>query len=338
MRSRIVRLLLVLGALPSGLAAQDAGAAPRQLSLADAINLARQNSPAYRQAINDEDPAAAQVRAAYGQLLPNVSSSAGISYARAGRQTIANQIFSQGASTVSSNYNIGVSLGLSYGTFLAPKQAKAQQRVTQENIASAGLNLTADITNQYLLALRADASVLVAEQQVARNGDFRDQARARFQVGRGDMVEVRQSEVAKSNADVQLLRARQNAIETRIELLRRMGIPAGTSAGTARGNRAGRCRLDRGTRRTLRVFAIVLHQHRAIRLHAAIHQRGSADRRTGCRSAVVGNELRLPERDPGAAYVAASFAEWRHHPGLQRLRRARRQRDAPAPRSGTVDS
>jgi outer membrane protein TolC len=232
MRSRIVRLLLILGAMPSVLVAQDAGAAPRQLSLADAINLARQNSPAYRQAVNDEDPAAAQVRAAYGQLLPNVSSSAGISYARAGRQTIANQIFSQGASTVSSNYNIGVSLGLSYGTFLAPSQAKAQQRVTEENIAAAGLNLTADITNQYLLALRADASVLVAEQQVARNQDFRDQARARFQVGRGDMVEVRQAEVAKANADVQLLRARQNAVQTRIELLRRMGVSAGTSAET----------------------------------------------------------------------------------------------------------
>lgn len=232
MRSRIVRLLLVLGALPSALVAQDAGLAPRQLSLAEALNLARQNSPAYRQAVNDEDPAAAQVRAAYGQLLPNVSSSAGISYARAGRQTFANQIFSQGASTVSSNYNISMSLGLSYGTFLAPSQAKAQQRVTEENIASAGLNLTADITNQYLLALRADASVLVAEQQVARNQDFQDQARARFQVGRGDMVEVRQAEVAKSNADVQLLRARQNAVQTRIELLRRMGVSTGASAAT----------------------------------------------------------------------------------------------------------
>lgn len=232
MRSRIVRLLLVLGAGPGILAAQDAGAAPRQLSLVDAINLARQNSPAYRQAINDEDPAAAQVRAAYGQLLPSVSTSAGIGYTRAGRQTIANQIFSQGASTISSNYNIGVSLGLSYGAFLAPKQARAQQRVTEENIASAGLNLTADITNQYLLALRADASVLVAEQQVARNEDFLSQAAARFQVGRGDMVEVRQAQVAKSNADVQLLRARQNAVQTRIELLRRMGMPASASAGS----------------------------------------------------------------------------------------------------------
>ena len=231
MRSRIVRLLLVLGALPSALAAQEA-AAPRQLSLAEAINLARQNSPAYRQAVNDEDPAAAQVRAAYGGLLPTVSSSLGFGYSRAGRQTLANQIFSQGASTVSSNYNISVNLGLSYGQFLAPSQSKALLRVTEENIASAGINLTADVTNQYLLALRADASVLVAEQQVARNQDFQDQARARFQVGRGDMVEVRQAEVAKANADVQLLRARQQSVETRIELLRRMGLAAGSAAST----------------------------------------------------------------------------------------------------------
>lgn len=232
MRSRIVRLFLVLGAAPSMLAAQDAGAAPRQLSLADAINLARQNSPAYRQAVNDEGPAAAQVRAAYGALLPTISSSAGLGYSRAGRETIGNQIFSQGASTVSSNYGISVSLGLSYGQFLGPAQSKAQERVTEENIASAGINLTADVTSQYLQALRADASVQVAEQQVARNQDFLDQARASFQVGRGNMVEVRQAEVAKSNADVQLLRARQQATETRIELLRRMGVPAGTNPGT----------------------------------------------------------------------------------------------------------
>jgi outer membrane protein len=213
------------------LVAQDAPAAPRQLSLAEALNLARQHSPTYRQALNDDDPAAAEVRAAYGNLLPNVSTSAGISYERAGRERFANQIFSQGSSTVSSNYSVSVSMGLSYGLFLAPAQAKAQQRVAEENIATAGLNLTADVTNQYLLALRADASVTVAEQQVARNSDFRDQARARFQVGRGDMVEVRQAEVAKSNADVQLLRARQQAVQTRIELLRRMGVDGGSAAG-----------------------------------------------------------------------------------------------------------
>lgn len=234
MRSRIVRGLLVLGALPGMLLAQEPAVAPQVLSLADAINLARQHSPAYRQVLNDEGPAAAQVRAAYGGFLPNVNTNFGMGYSRAGRQTLANQIFSQGASTVSSNYGVSVSMGLSYGQFLAPSQAKAQQRATEEFIAASSNDLNADITNQYLMVLRADASVEVARQQVARNQDFLAQTRAIFEVGRGNMVEVRQAEVAKANADVQLLRAEQQATGSRIELLRRMGLSSGSDVANLR--------------------------------------------------------------------------------------------------------
>lgn len=228
MRIRFVRLLTILAVLPTVLAAQDAPVAPRQLSLADAINLARNNSPAYLQTLNDEGPASADVRAAYGSLLPTLSSSGGISYSRAGSQTIANQVFARGSSTIGSNYNVSASLGISYGKFLAPAQSKALQRATEENIAAAGNNLTYDVTAQYLMVLRAQASVQVAEQQVIRNTDFQTQAQARFQVGRGDMVEVRQAEVAKARADVQLLQARQREREAKIELLRRMGVPSTT--------------------------------------------------------------------------------------------------------------
>ncbi len=222
-----MRGLLVLGALPAVLVSQEPVVVPQSLSLADALNLARRHSPAYRQAQNDEGPAAAQVRSAYGNLLPSISSSAGVGYSRAGRQTLANQIFSQGSSTISSSYNIGVSMGLSYGNFLAPSQAKAQQAATDAFIAAASNDLGADVTNQYLMVLRADASVEVARQQVDRNANFLAQAQAIFEVGRGNMVEVRQAEVAKANADVQLLRSEQQAVEARIELLRRIGVPAG---------------------------------------------------------------------------------------------------------------
>lgn len=230
MRSRILRLGVVLALSPLGISAQTGAATPQRLSLSEAINLARQNSPSYRQVLNDEGPAAAEVRAAYGGFLPNVTSSLGGGYSRAGRQTLANQIFSQGSSTVSSSYNISASMGISYAQLLAPAQSKAQQRLTEENIATAALSLTTDVTTQYLAALRADASVRVAEQQVERNEAFRLQAQALYDVGRGNLVEVRQAEVAKANADVQLLRARQQAVEARIELLRRMGLPGGEAA------------------------------------------------------------------------------------------------------------
>lgn len=232
MRSKIVPVTLMLALVPTLLFGQDAGAVPRRLTLAEAINLARQNAPAYRQALNDEEVAGAQTRAAYGSLLPQLSTSASLGYARAGRQQLANQIFSQGSSTVSSSYNVSISMGLSYARLLAPSESRAIERATEEGIAAAGVNLVADITLQYLAALRADASVQVAEQQVARNADFLSLAQAQFQVGRGNMVEVRQAEVAKANADVQLLRAQQQTKAARIELLRRIGLPAGPDVGS----------------------------------------------------------------------------------------------------------
>lgn len=224
MRSRFIVVLAALGALVVGPDLALAQEVPQSLSLAEAIRLARANSPTYRQFLNDEDPADADVRAAYGGLLPTISSSAGINYTRAGSQTFANQVF-RNSSQIGSNYSISASLGISYGQFLAPKRSKAQRRVTEANITGAEINLVADVTSQYLAVLRAEANVAVVEQQVARNAQFQAQTQARFQVGRGTMVDVRQAEVSKSASDVQLLRARQAATNARIELLRRMGMP-----------------------------------------------------------------------------------------------------------------
>lgn len=233
MRSRIPNVWLVLtltAFIPSWAAAQEV---PDSLTLAEAIRLARANSPTYRQFLNDEDPANADVRAAYGGLMPTLSSSAGLSYTRAGSQTFANQVF-QNSSQIGSSYSINASLGVSYSQFLAPKRSKAQRRVTEENIAGAEVNLVADVSSQYLAVLRAEANVAVVEQQVARNVQFLDQTRAKFQVGRGTMVDVRQAEVSKSASDVQLLRARQSATNAKIELLKRMGLPATTSIASLR--------------------------------------------------------------------------------------------------------
>lgn len=207
--------------------AQVGTSVPTRLSLGEALELARRNNPVYLQTRNDADPASAQVRAAYGSLLPSLNSSARLGYSRAGRQTIANQIFSQGSSTISSSYDISASWGMSYAKLLAPRQAKANQRAVDENITAQEANLTFDVVFQYLQALRAEANVEVARQQVARNSEFLDQAQAQFNVGRGNMVDVRQAEVARANADLQLLRALEQETTQKISLVQTLGLPIG---------------------------------------------------------------------------------------------------------------
>jgi outer membrane protein TolC len=212
--------------LPGTAAAQ---AAPQTLSLAEALRLARTNSPTYRQALNDADPANVALRAARAALFPTFGVGGGFGYTGAGRSTFGGSFFNQSSPAVSSSYSIDAQWSLNARTWLAPGQAKAQQRATDESIGAAAVDLTAAVTSQYLNVLRAVASVDVAEQQVVRNQEFLDLAQARLGVGQASLIDVRQAEVAKARADVQLLRARQAATEARIELLVRLGLPAGPS-------------------------------------------------------------------------------------------------------------
>ena len=103
-------LLLALLAGPLPLVAQN-GTAPRQLSLAQAIELARQNSPTYRQSLNDADVAAANVRAAKGGLTPTVGVGGGIGYTGSGRSTFGGSFFNQSSPTVSSSYSVDANWG-----------------------------------------------------------------------------------------------------------------------------------------------------------------------------------------------------------------------------------
>ncbi len=209
--------------LPALLGAQG-GVGYGPLSLARAIELARTNSPTYAQALNDGGPAAAATRAAYGSLFPTIGSSMGMGYSRAGSQTLANQVFSQRSSTISSSYSIGVSWSLSYAELVATSQAKTRERLVEENITGAGVQLVSDVTQQYLAAKRAGATIKVAEQQLARNQEFLDIAEARAAVGQGNAMEVQQARVSRGSAEVQLLRARQTEADAKLELMRLMGL------------------------------------------------------------------------------------------------------------------
>jgi len=225
MTGRVGRLILLLAmALPGIVAAQ---AAPQTLTLAEALRLARANSPTYRQVLNDADPANVALRAARAALFPTFGVGGGFGYTGAGRSTFGDSFFNQSSPAVSSSYSLDAQWSLNARTWLAPGQAKAQQRATEESIGAAAVDLTATVTSQYLNVLRAVASVEVAEQQVVRNQEFLDLAQARLGVGQASLIDVRQAEVAKARADVQLLRARQTATEARIELLVRLGLPAG---------------------------------------------------------------------------------------------------------------
>jgi outer membrane protein len=228
MTRRIALVFMVL--LPGSSAAQQpAPAAPARpqatvtLSLPEALTRARSNSPTYRQVLNDAGPARWAVRNAYANFLPQFDVSGRMAYTGSGSSTFGGSTFNQTSPALSSDYSLNLSLTVSGTTLLAPATEKANQRAVEEDINNGLVTLDNDVTVQYMNTLQAIAQTDVARQQVQRNSEFLELARARFQVGQATLLDVRQAEVTKGRSDLALLVAIQTENEAKLELLRRMG-------------------------------------------------------------------------------------------------------------------
>jgi outer membrane protein len=221
--------LTVFLGLPSVAAAQDTVQAnspvpAATLSLAEAIQQAKGNSPSYRQTTNDAGPARWAVRNAYGSFVPQLSVNGGVGYTGSGQSNFGGGFIRETSPIVTSNYGLNLNWQLD-GTILSgPGQAKANQRATEEDIHGAESALQFDITSQYLSSLQASAQVAVNRQQVVRQDDFLRLAQAKYQVGQSTLIDVRQAEVQKGQAEVALLRSIQTDNDAKLELFRRMGV------------------------------------------------------------------------------------------------------------------
>src|SRR4051794_1529408 len=108
------------------LAVAAAGAQPRpsqsleSLTLEQAIQLALGNNPAYRRVQNTLRTADAQVRSAYGALLPTSGASFGANYQQGGSQVVQG-IELKGQDTYSTSYNFSVNYQISSGAIFAPR-------------------------------------------------------------------------------------------------------------------------------------------------------------------------------------------------------------------------
>ena len=205
------------------------------LSLADAIAVAREKNPAYRQAQNNRGPAAWGVRNAYSSLLiPTVTAAGGMSYTGPGSQTFLAQSFSQSVSTVSSFYDLGLQWQLSGTTLSQPGLAKAQQRATDADIAGAANVLITGVTQQYLSVLQAEAQADLAKKTLQRNEEFLKLAQARYGVGQATLIDVRQAQVARGQAEVGLLRAQTLVNVEKLRLFEQMGVTPPVDVATVR--------------------------------------------------------------------------------------------------------
>ncbi|HZI22535.1 MAG TPA: TolC family protein, partial [Gemmatimonadales bacterium] len=220
-------LLLSVGLVVCPLLAVSQQPVPATLSLADAISLARQNNPVYRQAIHDRAPAAWGVRNAWSSLwLPSVTASGGISYAGPGEQNFLTSSFSQSVSTLSSSYSFLLDWTLNGQTLSQPGTRKAQLNAADADVNGAETNLVTGVKQQYLTVLQARDNAEVARQQLQHDEEFLKLAQARYDVGRASILDVRQAQVARGQAEVTLLRARTGVDVEKLRLFQSIGVSA----------------------------------------------------------------------------------------------------------------
>ncbi len=221
-RGLAAALLLPLAAR----AQQPAAAVPPTLSVEQAVELAQANNPQLRQSLNARRSAAAATRSAYGQLLPNVGSSAGLSW-REGRPQVFNGTeFGANANTIGSSASLNASLNYGLDAFLQPRASKLAERATEAEADAATQQLRTTVTQQYLIALQAQARSVLADTLLESNRLQVDLAKAKLAAGSATVLDVQRAEVALGQQRVQVVQARNTLAIEKLRLFENLGVTA----------------------------------------------------------------------------------------------------------------
>lgn len=240
--SKPVAFAALLGlALPTLLSAQSVSAPsqPSQpaatLTLDEAISLARRNNPIFLQTANARKTADAQVRSAYGALLPSSSASFSSSYTQGGTQQFSGLSFQQSSDVYQSSYSIGLNYQINSATLIAPRAAKASRDAAEADVTGASETLRSGVTQQYITALRAEATAALQDTLVETSRGQLDLAKARVAVGAANILDVRRAEVTLGQAQVAALTAHNTAAVEKLHLFQQMGVaPPGSVALTTK--------------------------------------------------------------------------------------------------------
>ncbi len=216
---------LVFIGLAAPLSAQTPLAARATLSLDDAIALARRNNPTFQQTLNTRRRASANVRTAYGALLPSVDASFGSSYREGRPQVFGGVAFGANSDVITSSYSLSFSAAYSLASLLNPSQQSAALDATDADIAFQETTLRSQITDQYFVSVQASKRADLQDSLVVRQRLQLQLAQAREAVGSGTSLDSKRAEVALGQQEVAALEARNSAEIELVRLFQLIGVP-----------------------------------------------------------------------------------------------------------------
>ena len=230
--TRSIRHLFVALCLTTPLTTPLAAQSTRTtLSLAEALDLAKRNNPAYLQSITGRTRASAALRSAYGALLPSADASIGSSFREGRPQFFGGLAFGATSDIVSSSWGVGANTQLSLNTITTIRRANAALDAAEAQVDAALFNLRSGVTAQFIGALQAQARAALQDSLVVQQQLLLDLAKARAGVGQLTSLDVKRAEVGRGTQQVAALRARNAAAVARLQLFQQIGVamPAGVA-------------------------------------------------------------------------------------------------------------
>ncbi|MGB1656366.1 MAG: TolC family protein [Longimicrobiales bacterium] len=198
---------------------------PDELTLDDAIALAKSNNLTFLSTANDQAAADWQVREAWAQFVPSVTTNIGGPWQEAGAQRFGSFVFEgQRTDWLYTGYGIDASMRIDGRSIFGVPAARANRRATEARSTSPEFELDSRVGFQYMTVLRAEDGVDVAQRQLDRARQNLRIVNTRVEMGPAARTEGKQVEVDLGRAEVVLIQAERDLRQARLMLSEQIGV------------------------------------------------------------------------------------------------------------------
>jgi outer membrane protein len=214
--------LVLLALAATSLMGQEA---PAQLTLEEAIRLAKDNNPTFLSTKNDRPAADWGVREAYSSFLPTANANSSLSWQEGGAQRFGTvDLGTSGTDWYQSYYSLSLSWRFDGNTLFGVPAARANRQAVDARITAAEFDLESRVALLYMAVLRAQDGVDVAQRQLDRAQQNLRIVRTRVESGASAGTEGRQAEVDQGRAEVGVIQAERLYRENLALLAEGLGV------------------------------------------------------------------------------------------------------------------